>query len=91
MNSNPILEEIWRIKDALARDCDYDVDRMFDALQRLSLEEERAGRRIIHSAEELRCYAGEEERQRAESESVALRETPPAPDANKPARKNPSG
>jgi hypothetical protein len=29
MKANPILEEVWRIKDQLAAEAGYDVDRFF--------------------------------------------------------------
>jgi hypothetical protein len=77
MKPDPILEEIWRVKDELARRCGYDVDRVFDELQRLTAEEEKAGRKIIRSGEELRHHAAEEEQRRHELEVLAIKETPP--------------
>ena len=29
MKTNPILEEVWQIKDQLAAEAGYDVDRFF--------------------------------------------------------------
>jgi hypothetical protein len=34
MKSNPILEEVWRIKDQLAEEAGYDADRFFDNLEK---------------------------------------------------------
>jgi hypothetical protein len=76
MNSDPILEEVWRIKDALAREAGYDVDRVFDELRLLTASEEKAGRQIIRSSEELRRYVAIEEARR-QSEALVVRETPP--------------
>lgn len=33
MKSNPILEEVWRIKDQLAAEAGYDMDRLFEQLR----------------------------------------------------------
>lgn len=33
MKSNPILEEVWRIKDQLAAEAGYDMDRFFEQLR----------------------------------------------------------
>jgi len=33
MKANPILEEVWRIKDQLATEVGYDVDRFFAQLR----------------------------------------------------------
>ena len=33
MKPNPILEELWRVKDDLAREAGYDVDRIFAELR----------------------------------------------------------
>ena len=27
---NPILEELWKVKDEIARECDYDLDKLAD-------------------------------------------------------------
>jgi hypothetical protein len=33
MKTNPLLEELWRVKDALAREAGYDLDRIFAELR----------------------------------------------------------
>jgi hypothetical protein len=78
MKPDPILEEIWRVKDTLAREAGYDVDRVFDELQRLTADERNAGRRIIGSAEELRRLAATEAG-RLRAEAMVFKESPPPP------------
>ena len=41
---NPI-EEIWRIREEIAAENGYDVDRLFDAMQR---EQEKYADRLVH-------------------------------------------
>jgi hypothetical protein len=76
MDSDPILEEVWRVKDALAREAGYDVDRVFDELRLLTANEEKAGRQVIRSSEELRRYVATEETRR-QSDALTIQETPP--------------
>jgi len=33
MNADPILKELWEIKDGLAAECDHDLRRLFDRLK----------------------------------------------------------
>ena len=33
MKADPILEELWRVKDELAREAGYDIERMFDGIE----------------------------------------------------------
>jgi hypothetical protein len=56
MNPNPILEEIWRIKDQLAREADYDVDRFFENLRAWTDTHPHSGP-VVRNAEELRRLA----------------------------------
>lgn len=60
---NPI-EEVWRIRDEIAAENGYDVDRLFDAMQR---EQENYADRLVHHVPH---------RPTAES-SALLREEPP--------------
>jgi hypothetical protein len=76
MKSNPILEEVWRIKDQLAAEAGYDMDRFFDNLRKWEAEHPHAGP-VVHSAEELRQFIAQKERQRAEAQALALKEEPP--------------
>ena len=43
-NENPI-EEIWRIRDELSAEYDYDIHRIFAALRE---EEKQYGDRLVH-------------------------------------------
>ena len=76
MKSNPILEEIWRIKDELSREFAADPDAYFAKLNEIGKAEEKAGRKVIRSAEELRQLVAERERQLAESSALALNDKP---------------
>ncbi len=33
MKADPILKELWEIKDGLAAECDHDLRRLFDRLK----------------------------------------------------------
>lgn len=76
MKPDPILEEVWRIKDDLAREAGYDIHRMFDNLRKWSAEHPHSGQ-VVRNAEELRQLVAEEERKRAEASALALNEEPP--------------
>ena len=76
MNANPILEEVWKIKDELAREFAADPDAYFTKLNEIGKAEEKAGRKVIRSAEELRRLMAEEERERAEQAALALNDKP---------------
>jgi len=60
---NPI-EEIWRIREEIAAENGYDVDRLFDAMER---EQENYADRLVY------CVP----RRTPEASSAALREEPP--------------
>ena len=77
MKSNPILEEVWRIKGELAREANYDIHQLCENTRRWMAEHPPSGP-VIHNAEELRQFIAEQERQRAESAALALNEQPPA-------------
>src|SRR5258708_3483273 len=76
MKSNQILEEVWRIKDELAREAGYDIHRLCENTRKWAREHPHAGR-VIHSAEELRQLVSEEERKRAEAYTSILKDEPP--------------
>jgi hypothetical protein len=76
MKSNPILEEVWRIKDQLAAEAGNDMNRFFDNLKKWEAEHPHTGP-VIRSAEELRQLLAERERQRAALPPSALNEEPP--------------
>ena len=75
MNTNPILEEVWRIKDELAREAGYDVYRLCENTRRWAAEHPPSGP-VIHSAEELRQFVAERERRRSEESAMVLRDKP---------------
>jgi len=78
MKSNPILEEVWRIKDQLAAEAGYDMGRFCENLRKWSAEHPHNGP-VIHNTEELRQFVAEKERQRAAQAALALNEVPPRP------------
>ncbi len=38
---NPILEELWQVKDEIARECQYDLNRLADRLRRAQEHDKR--------------------------------------------------
>ncbi len=72
MKANPILEEIWRIKDELSREFAADPDAYFAKLDEITDAEEKAGRKVIRSAEELQQHVAQRERQLAEESALML-------------------
>ena len=79
MKSNPILEEVWRIKDELAREANYDIHQLCENTRRWAADHPHDGP-VVHNAEELRQLVAAKERQRAESSSLTLKEKPPGPE-----------
>jgi hypothetical protein len=69
MKANPILEEVWRIKDRLAAEAGYDADRFFAQLRAWSEAHPHAGP-VVRNAEELRHLAAGEP-------ALALNDKPP--------------
>jgi len=53
MKPDPILEELWAVKDKLAREAGYDVDRFVENLRQWEKAHPQTGR-VIRNAEELR-------------------------------------
>ena len=76
MKPNPILDELWRVKDELVAEAGYDVDRFLENLRRWEAEHPHSGR-VVHSAEELRQMIAEEERKRAAASALALKDESP--------------
>jgi hypothetical protein len=74
MKTNPLLEELWRVKDDLAREAGYDIGRIFAELR---AAEARQPGPLIRSADELRCYVADLERRREATLTHALKEEPP--------------
>jgi hypothetical protein len=76
MKADPILEELWQIKDDLAREAGYDTHRFFENLRRWEIEHPHPGP-VVRNAEELRQLIAQKERQRAEESAMALNDKPP--------------
>ena len=73
---NEILTDLRRIRDEHAKECGYDIHRMFENLRKWSAEHPHSGP-VVRNAEELRQLVAEEERKRAEASALALNEEPP--------------
>jgi hypothetical protein len=80
MKADPILQEVWDIKDRLAAEAGYDVDRFVDQLQEWTAKHPPTGP-LVRNAEELRQLIAAQERQRAASAALALNEQPPKPES----------
>lgn len=78
MKTNPMLEEVWRTKDELAREAGYDTHRFFADLRRWAREHPHAGP-VLCSAEDLRRFAAEAERRRAKTAHLELNDKPLSP------------
>ena len=76
MKTNPILEEVWRIKDEVAREAGYDVHRLCENTRQWASAHPHPGPRV-RNAEELRRLLAETERKRAEESALALNDAPP--------------
>jgi hypothetical protein len=79
MKSNPILEEVWRIKDELAREANYDIHQLCKNTRRWMAEHPTTGP-VVRNAEELRQLLASKERQSAGQPTAALNEEPPKPE-----------
>ena len=77
MKADTILEEVWRVKDKLSRAMSVNPDAYFARLEDMTKAEERAGRKVIRSAEELRLLAAQKESERARESSLALNDKSP--------------
>lgn len=76
MKPNPILEEVWRVKDDLAREAGNDVHRLCENTRQWAAEHPHPGP-VVRSADDLRRLVADKERQRAESSVMALNDKPP--------------
>jgi len=79
MKSNPILEEVWRTKDELAREANDDVHQLCENTRRWMAEHPPTGP-VVRNAEELRQLIAAKERERAGQPAAALNEAPPKPE-----------
>jgi hypothetical protein len=80
MKTNPILKELWKIKEDLAREGGYDIDRIFAELR--AAEAKREGR-VIVSNEDLRHYVEDESLRRETASIPVLKDAPPTPSGTK--------
>lgn len=76
MKPNPILEEVWRVKDELAREAGGDIHRLCENTRQWAAEHPHPGP-VVRNAEELRQLVAEQERQRAETSAMTLNDKPP--------------
>ena len=76
MKPNPILEEVWRIKDDLAREAGHDIHRLCENTRQWAAEHPHPGP-VVRNAEDLRRLVADKERQRAESSAMVLNDKPP--------------
>ena len=88
MKANSILEEVWRIKDQLAAEAGYDMDRFCDNLRKWAADHPHDGP-VVHNAEELRQLVAAKERQRAGQPAPTLNEEPSKPTAKPPSAHEP--
>ncbi len=75
MKTNPILEELWKIKDDLAREAGYDTRRFLDNLRKWEAEHPPTGP-VVRNAEELRVLMAQKESERARESSLLLNDKP---------------
>lgn len=73
LKTNSILEDLWRVKDDLAREAGNDVHRLCENTRRWAAAHPHAGP-VVKNAAELRALLAKNE---AEA-TLALREEPPA-------------
>jgi hypothetical protein len=76
MKSNPILDEVWQIKDQLAAEAGYNIDRFFDNLRKWEAEHPHPGP-MVKSPEELDQLIAEKDRRRAQGSATILNDKPP--------------
>jgi len=77
MRPDPIIEEVWRIKDELAREAGYDVQRLCENTRKWAAEHPRRGP-VVRNAEELRQFLAAAEHRRSEASTWTLRDAPAA-------------
>jgi hypothetical protein len=76
MKADPILEEVWRIKNKLSREMAADPGAYAAKLDAITIAEEKSGRKILRSSAELRQLVAEKERHRAEEPAMILKDKP---------------
>lgn len=58
MKADPVLKELWDIKDGLAAECDHDLRRLFD---RLKTSQKNQGLRLVNRTKRERSVAEPED------------------------------
>ena len=76
MKADPILEEVWRVKDKLSHEMAADPAAYSAKLDEIAKAEGKAGRKVIRSAAELRQHVAETARQVSEASALALNDKP---------------
>ena len=66
MNKNPILDEIWRVREEIARESNHDVHAMAEAARKREARLAEQGWKLVSLADE-----------EAHDESCVVREEPP--------------
>lgn len=69
MKPDPILEELWRVKEELAREAGYDVRRLCENSRKWAAEQPPSGP-VIENAQALRQYVEQQERQLAAASNL---------------------
>ena len=76
MEPNPILEEIWRVKDELAREAGNDLHRLCANTRRWAATHPHSGP-TVGSAQELRRLAAEHGLRHPHPATMVLNDAPP--------------
>ena len=77
LKTNPILEELWRIKDDLDREAGHDLRRLCQNTREWAEANHHPGL-VVRNSAELRALLAKEE-----AESLVLKEEPPQFDTKK--------
>ena len=83
MKANPLLEEIWRVKDQLAAEAGYDLDRYIAQLRTWTAAHPPVGP-VVRDPAELQRLTGSLYAPR-DSDVLAVGEAPPPPEVVAPA------
>ena len=76
MKPNPILEEVWRVKDELSREAGHDIHRLCENTRQWAAQHPYTGS-VIRNAEDLRRLVGIKKRQRTATAAMVLNDKPP--------------
>ncbi len=68
MNKNPILEEIWRVREEIARESNHNIHAMAEASREREARLAAQGWKLVSFADET-----------THAESCVMREEPPKP------------